>query len=127
MWPAQLSECSGASLCRRHAGRSSPPRTDEWFWFTAAESDSPRQRCLGRSVVERHWWARARCRGFAYLFYGPDGENLGDRLRREAMAKSICRECPVATCCRTHAFDATERHGVWGGTSEAERRRFKPR
>jgi WhiB family redox-sensing transcriptional regulator len=55
------------------------------------------------------------------LFFGPDGERLADRERREAAAKSICATCPVRARCLDHALVAAERYGVWGGLDETER------
>lgn len=36
-------------------------------------------------------------------------------------AKAICRPCPIRASCLQLALERNE-HGVWGGTSEAERR-----
>lgn len=38
-------------------------------------------------------------------------------------AREICAECPARDACADHGLD--ERHGVWGGTSEKERRRLR--
>jgi hypothetical protein len=37
-------------------------------------------------------------------------------------AKAICRRCPVTEQCLDYALTHRERHGVWGGMSERERR-----
>ncbi|WP_081607570.1 WhiB family transcriptional regulator [Rhodococcus triatomae] len=58
------------------------------------------------------------------LFFPPDSEGHGDRLRRERLAKSVCVQCPVRVHCHEHALAAGESHGIWGGTSETERRRM---
>ena len=39
-------------------------------------------------------------------------------------AKSICAICPVRLSCLEHALSSRERDGVWGGTTEKERRRI---
>lgn len=39
-------------------------------------------------------------------------------------AKRLCRGCPVRTVCLDYALRHRERYGVWGGTSERERRRM---
>jgi WhiB family redox-sensing transcriptional regulator len=66
----------------------------------------------------------ARCRGAdADLFFGPPGiEPRIDRMRRESMAKAMCRDCPAILACRTYALDHGEVYGVWGGLGEQERR-----
>jgi WhiB family redox-sensing transcriptional regulator len=40
-------------------------------------------------------------------------------------AKNTCLACPVRTDCLEFALARDERHGVWGGLSERERRRIK--
>ena len=45
--------------------------------------------------------------------------NKGESARP---AKSICRRCPVVDDCREWAITTWEMFGVWGGTSETERR-----
>jgi WhiB family redox-sensing transcriptional regulator len=44
-----------------------------------------------------------------------------------AYAKRICRRCPVRAECLAWALTHDERHGIWGGLSEAERRKLKQR
>ncbi len=40
-------------------------------------------------------------------------------------AKRICAACPVITACRQYAVANNLQHGVWGGTTERERRRLR--
>lgn len=42
-------------------------------------------------------------------------------------AKKVCRGCPVRTECLDYALENDERFGVWGGTSEKQRRKLKRR
>jgi WhiB family redox-sensing transcriptional regulator len=57
----------------------------------------------------------AACKGVhVNVFYG-DTEDLN------ALAKKICRSCPLIEACFRHAYENGE-HGVWGGTTERERR-----
>ena len=44
-------------------------------------------------------------------------EQLLGRLR------AVCGACPVQRECLTHALAAPERHGVWAGTTGADRER----
>jgi WhiB family redox-sensing transcriptional regulator len=39
-------------------------------------------------------------------------------------AKRVCAACPVAAQCLEYALANNERHGVWGGKSERERRKI---
>ena len=40
-------------------------------------------------------------------------------------AKRICRECPVREQCLSYAMDSPIDHGIWGGLTERERRRWR--
>jgi WhiB family redox-sensing transcriptional regulator len=51
------------------------------------------------------------------LFFPSDG--IGVQL-----AQRTCSECPVKAPCLEYALDNHVDHGVWGGTSERERRRI---
>jgi WhiB family redox-sensing transcriptional regulator len=70
------------------------------------------------------WQLRAACRQMdSGLFFHPDGERGNDRAQRETRAKAFCQSCPVVTSCRTHAIDAREPYGIWGGMSRNDRDR----
>lgn len=72
------------------------------------------------------WQMRATCRSVdTTLFFGRDGESRGERQRRERLAKSVCELCPVRWDCLSHALTVGERYGIWGGTSETERRHWR--
>ena len=59
------------------------------------------------------------CRGMDPDIFFPDrGESL-------TPAKTICADCIVRDECLEYALDNRERFGVWGGTSERERRRLR--
>lgn len=40
-------------------------------------------------------------------------------------AKAVCNRCPVTAECLDYAIRRDERYGVWGGTTERERRAIK--
>jgi len=64
------------------------------------------------------WMAHGLCRDHAPgMFFPSDGVGV-DKARR------ICGECPVKEECREYALTYRIEHGVWGGTSERERRRI---
>nr|WP_112301920.1 WhiB family transcriptional regulator [Rhodococcus wratislaviensis] len=74
------------------------------------------------------WQARAACRGTDLaVFFSPDNERGHARDRREAQARQICQSCPVLVQCRDHALGAGEPYGVWGGMTEADRRKHTQR
>jgi WhiB family redox-sensing transcriptional regulator len=67
------------------------------------------------------WMAHARChteRIDTSVFFPTRGEDA-------AVAKRICRLCPVRTECLRYALDNHEDFGVWGGLSERARRRLR--
>ena len=63
----------------------------------------------------RNWRAAARCRT-------ADAEGLFVTGARQREARRFCRSCPVRTECLAHALDHRIEFGVWGGTTERERR-----
>jgi WhiB family transcriptional regulator, redox-sensing transcriptional regulator len=63
------------------------------------------------------WMDRGACRDSdPAVFFPARGEDT-------TTAKAICMTCPVLTTCQR--FGMTQRHGVWGGLSERERRRLR--
>ena len=59
-----------------------------------------------------------RCRDMdPTIFFPNDGVGVQE-------AQRICAECPVKTLCLEYALVNRVDHGVWGGTSERERRRI---
>lgn len=64
------------------------------------------------------WREGAACRGEEVeLFFSKDQQDQ-DR------AIAMCESCPMLEPCREAAYEAEERFGIWGGTTETERRRF---
>lgn len=72
------------------------------------------------TVESSRWQTRAACRGLdPQLFFPAQGES-------PAAAKAVCATCSVRVQCATAAtFDRAERHGVWGGLTERDRRRLR--
>ncbi len=79
---------------------------------------------IGRPGVDIDGWERhANCQGCAsHLFFPERGDGYGIR-----QGKAVCAACPVTVECLTHALNNGERWGVWGGMSEAERRKLRRR
>ncbi|MEO5723509.1 MAG: WhiB family transcriptional regulator, partial [Ilumatobacteraceae bacterium] len=46
----------------------------------------------------------------------------GSALEQIARAKQVCSECPVSVGCLEYALETNQDSGIWGGTSEEERR-----
>ncbi len=70
------------------------------------------------------WQDRARCRDLdPELFFPPlEAESTDQRQVRERTAKAVCAACQVRSECLSWALANHERLGVWGGTTERERR-----
>lgn len=64
---------------------------------------------------------QAACRGVGPEDFFP---GQGDPTR---IAKAICATCPVMSECLEYALETGQHHGIWGGTSERERRRLRRR
>lgn len=81
---------------------------------------SPLGRLLGIEVERYAWQADAACAGAPNpaLWFPTRGQAT-------VLAKAICRGCPVRVECLDHALANGEKWGIWGGTSERERRKIK--
>ncbi|MGD2044020.1 MAG: WhiB family transcriptional regulator, partial [Acidimicrobiia bacterium] len=49
---------------------------------------------------------------------GPDEASL-------EKAKAVCSVCPVIEDCLQYALETNQRSGIWGGTSEKERKSLR--
>jgi WhiB family redox-sensing transcriptional regulator len=104
---------------------SQNPITTNWFFID-------RHQTLP-AIYERvfpSWFDHAKCKGLpGTLFYAEYQHNNS----QVSEAKSVCLGthqdhpgvCPVLQECLDYAIANGERYGVWGGTSERERRRIK--
>lgn len=64
---------------------------------------------------------RAACRDVDPELFFPPG-TTGPALRQIREAKQVCRRCPVQVSCLQFALETGEDFGIWGGTTEDERR-----
>jgi WhiB family redox-sensing transcriptional regulator len=70
------------------------------------------------ALMDSNWMAQGLCAEKPpSLFFPSDGVGVD-------VARKICAECPVKVTCLEYALDNRIDHGVWGGTSERERRRL---
>lgn len=70
------------------------------------------------TTADTKWMADGLCANKPpALFFPSDGVGV-------EKAKSICAECPVMHACLEYALENRIDHGVWGGTSERQRRRI---
>jgi WhiB family transcriptional regulator, redox-sensing transcriptional regulator len=67
------------------------------------------------------WWSLAACSAAdPDLFFPVSG--TGPAAGQVARAKAICDGCQIQGPCLSYALDAGTVQGVWGGTTEEERR-----
>lgn len=70
------------------------------------------------------WRSQARCLGSDPALFFPVG-STGDPLIQAEAAKRVCQECLVRPPCLQFALDTNQDTGVWGGTTEDERRSLR--
>jgi WhiB family redox-sensing transcriptional regulator len=68
--------------------------------------------------MDQEWMAEARCRDL------PPGLFFPTNSTGVAAARRVCATCDVARACLEYALAEHIEHGIWGGTSERERRRI---
>ncbi|ALV48693.1 WhiB family transcriptional regulator [Streptomyces althioticus] len=73
-----------------------------------------------------NWRHDAACRTEDPELFFPIGTS-GPALLQTEQAKAVCRGCPVQEQCLEWALETGQSIGVWGGTSETERRALKRR
>jgi WhiB family redox-sensing transcriptional regulator len=72
---------------------------------------------------QRNWQERAACRDEDPELFFPVSE-MGPGARQVAQAKAVCARCPVRVECLEHALDTGLDHGIFGGTTDRERRKL---
>lgn len=123
--------CGTPAGVRRHR-RDGEPACDE---CKAADARRARQQRTGGDGVGD---GRTRDQRLPQMAPDPDWAEQGlcrthpepdlwflDVGRSSAPAKAICAACPVRDECLEHALRVNEKHGIWGGTTEKERRRLR--
>jgi WhiB family redox-sensing transcriptional regulator len=71
--------------------------------------------------VEETWRVRAACSTVDPDLFFPVGVT-GPAVGQIAAAKAVCAGCSVRDQCLDFAISTNQEYGVWGGTSEEERR-----
>lgn len=70
------------------------------------------------------WRERAACLHVDPELFFPIS-NSGPTLRQIDEAKAVCGRCPVAQPCLEWAVQVGQADGIWGGTTEKERREMR--
>lgn len=66
-----------------------------------------------------NWMDDALCREVGSEVFFPDGES------QPRAALEVCRRCDVEIECLEYALSISPVAGIWGGTTEADRRRIR--
>jgi WhiB family redox-sensing transcriptional regulator len=70
------------------------------------------------------WRSQALCRDTDPDLFFPIG-TTGAALVQIEQARAVCRQCPVQADCLDYALNTNQDSGIWGGTSEEERRTLR--
>ena len=70
------------------------------------------------------WRDVSACRDTSPSLFFPVG-TTGPAVDQIEAAKAICRSCPAQAQCLEFALATNQESGVWGGTSEEERRKLR--
>ena len=76
------------------------------------------------SPVDKSWQDYANCLGVDPDLFFPVG-TTGPAIEQIASAKAVCGECDAQAECLEFALATNQDSGVWGGTSEEERRKLR--
>ncbi|MFM7045181.1 MAG: WhiB family transcriptional regulator [Ilumatobacteraceae bacterium] len=79
---------------------------------------------LALGAADYSWRRLAVCRDTDPELFFPVG-TTGLALLQIDEAKRVCGECPVQSDCLQYALDTNQDAGIWGGTSEDERRSLR--
>ena len=79
---------------------------------------------LTLSAENDAWRAEAACRDTDPELFFPVG-TTGPAIEQIAEAKRVCDECESRQPCLEFALTTNQDSGIWGGTSEEERRKIR--
>lgn len=81
---------------------------------------------LALGTADYTWRDEAICRETDPDLFFPIG-TTGQALLQIDRAKQVCDECTVQVSCLEFALETNQDSGIWGGTSEEERRDIRRR
>ena len=94
-------------------------------------TDIVRLQRLPADVNGAHWpgevptWQRsANCLGVDPDLFFPVG-STGPAVEQIASAKAVCGTCEARSSCLEFALATNQESGIWGGTTEEERRKLR--
>jgi WhiB family transcriptional regulator, redox-sensing transcriptional regulator len=81
-------------------------------------------RTMPLSIERDDWRDNAACRDTDPDLFFPVG-TTGPAIEQIANAKAVCQACDVQSACLEYALITNQDSGIWGGTSEEERRALR--
>ena len=81
-------------------------------------------RSLSLSIERDDWRENSACRDTDPDLFFPVG-TTGPAIEQIENAKAVCRVCDVQKNCLDYALTTNQDSGIWGGTSEEERRALR--
>jgi len=75
------------------------------------------------SLSPGDWWRHAACQDVEADLFFPISAS-GAAAADIVLAKRVCGSCRVRPECLDYALATRQAHGIWGGTTEDERRRL---
>ncbi len=79
---------------------------------------------LSLTVESDEWRRNAACRDTDPDLFFPVG-TTGPAIEQIENAKAVCRQCDAQSLCLEFALATNQDSGIWGGTSEEERRTLR--
>ena len=79
---------------------------------------------LSLTIESDEWRRHAACRDTDPDLFFPVG-TTGPAIEQIENAKAVCNECEAKTDCLEYALATNQDSGIWGGTSEEERRQIR--
>ena len=79
---------------------------------------------LSLTIASDEWRRTAACRDTDPDLFFPVG-TTGPAIEQIDNAKAVCATCEVKQPCLEFALTTNQDSGVWGGTSEEERRKIR--
>ena len=81
-------------------------------------------RSLSLTIERDDWRDQSACRDTDPDLFFPVG-TTGPAIEQIENAKAVCRVCDVQKKCLEYALTTNQDSGIWGGTSEEERRKLR--
>ncbi len=79
---------------------------------------------LSLTLATHEWRAVSACRDTDPDLFFPVG-TTGPAIEQIENAKAVCRTCEAQAPCLEYALATNQDSGIWGGTSEEERRKLR--